>query len=232
MHFGLQHQNTQFCREAPLCPKLDRQKMADEQQTPPQPPADKPKGKGMNAPINETGFSTTCCADCMTGPFPDQNMIEDKSLWFGEQPPGCYYMACPCEALVDASEELGFFEEGTSPWLGCSSKPFGAPCARGQACCCLTFWCCLITTAAGPQTPCMLCYIAKMRQKTMEKAGIPPESLGKAFAYSLAPGLAVNQISRELALHKMHPRLKTYTGQVVTYSSIGSPAAQVMDRPV
>jgi len=45
----------------------------------------------------------------MTGPFPDQKMIEDKSLWHGEKPPGPCYMACPCDALIDASEELGFF---------------------------------------------------------------------------------------------------------------------------
>jgi len=188
-------------------------------------------GKGMDTPINESGFSTTCCADCMTGPFPDQSMIDDKSLWHGEKPPGPCYMGCPCDPLIDASEELGFFDEGTSPWLGCSSKPFGAPCAKGLGCYCTTFWCCIVATAAGPQAPCLLCYIAKMRQKTLEKAGLQPESLGLAFAYSLAPGIAVNQISRELALRKMHPRLKSYTGSVTTYSgSVGTPSSQEMQR--
>lgn len=68
-----------------------------------------------------------------------------------------------------------------------------------------------------------------MRQKTLEKAGIPPESLACAFAYSLAPGIAVNQISRELALRKMHPRLKSYTGAVATYKG-GAPGTQDMAR--
>ena len=169
----------------------------------------------------------------MTGPFPDQKMIDDKSLWFGEKPPGPCYMACPCDPLIDASEELGFFEDGTSctaAAMPCfSSAPPGAPCAKGTGCYCTTFWCCLIATAAGPQAPCLLCYIAKLRQKTMEKAGIPPEGLRKAFMYSLAPGIAVNQISRELALRKLHPRLKTYTGTVTTYKG-GSPSAQEMER--
>jgi len=177
----------------------------------------------MVTPVSTTGFSTTCCKDCMTGPFPDQKMIEDPSLWNGA-PPGPCYMACPCGALEDASEALGFFEEGTSPMLF-GSKPPGAPCPKGPACTATSYACCILGTAGGPQTPCIHCYIAKLRQKVLERAGVKPESLALAFFYSSAPGIAINQVSRELALRKMHPRLKSYIP-----NNGGAPSVQQMVR--
>lgn len=182
---------------------------------------------GMDTPVSSTGFSTPCCAACMAGPFPDQKMIEDPSLWNGA-PPGPLYMACPCGALEDASEALGFFDEGTSPLLF-TSKPPGAPCPKGKGCCLTSTFCCIIATAAGPQAPCLICYIAKLRQALMVKAGIAPESLPKAFMMSAAPGISVTQISRELALRKMHPKLKTYTPVTNTQSG-APPSGEVMDR--
>ena len=68
-------------------------------------------------------------------------------------------------------------------------------------------------------------YLAKARAKAADKMGIPKSSFGYNLWVSLAPGLAINQIHREMLIRGVHPKANPQ-GPVLT----SPPEGQEMDR--
>ena len=89
------------------------------------------------------------------------------------------------------------FEAGGGSW------PFGK-----KGCCIATYVWCPIALAAGPQAPCLHYYVVKARYKVAEKAGFPKESCCTAWMNTIALGLSIAQINREIVIRGWNPKAK------------------------
>jgi len=155
-------------------------------------------------PINPDGFSTGPCS-CI-GNYP-KGYEKDPALWEDGQVPGFCFLACPCEPFIETADILGMFEDG--------SMPMSKNCCRIW-----TYIWCPIAVAAGPQAPCLHYYVVKTRYKIAEKAGFQPESCGKAWCNTIALGLSVAQVSREMVIRGLHPNAKKVDGGTAEVAAV------------
>ena len=154
-------------------------------------------------PINPDGWSTACCSECVSGPAPEpwkSAMQTPAPNDYWTEQPSTGFQACPCEAIVTLTDQLGMFEKGET--CGVSKGACYAVSCVG----------CVVMTAQAPLACCFWCHLAKLRIKTAEKFGFKPESMTTAMMMSFAPGISVTQITREWILRGAYPGAKPGAG--------------------